>query len=103
MTLFKLGRRFLGGTVCLLFAAGLALSAAAEDATSKSGSPDSASPASGSPEVGAGDTGSGDHDMSMKEMDDNFVDDAEQLGDKIAGGAEDAYDATKKAIEEAFE
>jgi len=51
-----------------------------------------------------------DQDMSIGEASDNMVKDAEKVGEKTkeigsdaADGAEDAYDSTKKAVQEATE
>lgn len=42
-------------------------------------------------------------DMSVGEAADNIVDDSKKVGDAVVEGAEDAYDSTKEAIEEATE
>ncbi len=57
------------------------------------------------PEVGAEKAGSpaDDQDMTLEEAADNFVNDAEALGESIATGAEEAYSAAKKTLKEAFE
>jgi hypothetical protein len=55
-------------------------------------------------------TNQSDQDMSVGEASDNMVKDAEKVGEKakeigsdVADGAEDAYDSSKKAVQEATE
>ena len=125
MALLKLITRASAATLALLLAAGLAFSAAAkdetttptvveprsvtpvheatEDAASETESPDSLAPASGTPDADAADSETAGEGSTFEQAADSFLDDAEQLGDRIARGAEQAYEATRKAIEEAFE
>ena len=55
------------------------------------------------PATDAADSETTDEGSTFEQAADSFLEDAEQLGDRIARGAEDAYEATRKAIEEAFE
>ena len=124
MALLKLATRTLAVTSALLLATGLTFSAAAEEATTptvveprtvapvheategaapKSESSDSVSPAGGVPDADAADSETVDEGSTFEQAADSFVDDAEQLGDRIARGAEQAVEATKRAIQEAFE
>ena len=55
-------------------------------------------------------TNQSDQDMSVGEASDNMVKDSEKVGEKakeigsdVADGAEDAYDSSKKAVQEATE
>ena len=66
--------------------------------------------AAGADEVKTPEVGQSDQNMSVEEATDNFVEDAGKVGDKakeigsdIAEGAEDAYDASKEAVQNATE